>query len=65
MGPRTGNFILQNADVILVLGNSLAYRQTGFAQELFAPKAKIIMVDIDPNEPLKPDYTWRNLFIAI
>lgn len=54
IGPRTGNFILQNADVILVLGNSLAYRQTGFAQELFAPKAKIIMVDIDPNEPLKP-----------
>ena len=54
IGPRTGNFILQNADVILVLGSSLAYRQTGFAQNLFAPNAKILMIDIDENEPLKP-----------
>ena len=33
VGPRTGNFILQNADVILTLGNSLGYRQTGFNRE--------------------------------
>lgn len=54
IGPRTGNFIIQNADVILVLGSSLAFRQTGFAQELFAPHAKIIMIDIDEYEPQKP-----------
>lgn len=54
IGPRTGNFIIQNADVILVLGCSLAYRQTGFAQEKFAPNAKIIMVDVDEFEPQKP-----------
>lgn len=54
IGSRTGNFILQNADVILVLGNSLSFRQTGFWQEGFAPKAKIIMIDIDENEPKKP-----------
>lgn len=54
IGPRTGNFIIQNSDVILVLGSSLAYRQTGFAQEMFAPNAKIIMVDVDENEPRKP-----------
>lgn len=54
IGPRTGNFILQNADVILVLGNSLGFRQTGFNQEGFAPNAKIIMVDIDSNESKKP-----------
>lgn len=54
IGPRTGNFILQNSDVILVLGNSLAFRQTGFNQEGFAKHAKIIMVDIDENEPKKP-----------
>ena len=53
-GSRAGNFILQNADVILVLGSSLSFRQTGFEQEAFAPKATIIMVDIDENEPKKP-----------
>lgn len=54
IGPRTGNFILQNADVILTIGNSLGYRQTGFNQEGFAPNATIIMVDADVNEAKKP-----------
>ncbi len=54
IGPRTGNFILQNSDLILVLGNSLSFRQTGFAQEKFAPKAKIIFVDVDEYEAKKP-----------
>lgn len=54
VGPRTGNFILQNADVILTLGNSLGFRQTGFNQEAFAPDAEIIMVDADEAESRKP-----------
>lgn len=54
VGPRTGNFILQNADIILSIGNSLGFRQTGFNLEKFAPSAKIIMVDADKNESLKP-----------
>lgn len=54
VGPRCGNFILQNADLILVLGNSLSYKQTGFKQEAFASKAKILMVDIEPDEARKP-----------
>lgn len=54
VGPRTGNFILQNADVIVSFGNSLGFRQTGFNQEGFAPKAKIIMVDVDSDEGKKP-----------
>lgn len=54
IGPRTGNFILQNADVILSIGNSLGFRQTGFYLEGFAPNAKIIMVDADKEESLKP-----------
>lgn len=66
IGPRTGNFILQNADVILSLGNSLGFRQTGFNQEGFAPNAKIIMVDADENESKKPglrinQFIHRNL----
>ncbi len=54
IGPRTGNFILQNADVILTLGNSLGFRQTGFNLEGFAPNAKIIMVDACADEAKKP-----------
>lgn len=54
VGPRSGNFILQNADLIIVIGNSLSFKQTGFKQEAFAPKAKIIMLDIEPDEANKP-----------
>lgn len=54
VGPRAGNFILQNADLILVLGNSLSYKQTGFNQEKFAPNADIFMVDIQSDEAKKP-----------
>ena len=59
VGPRTGNFILQNADVILTLGNSLGFRQTGFNQEGFAPDAQIYMVDIDKAEAQKPGLRIR------
>lgn len=54
IGPRVGNYILQNADLILAVGNSLSFRQTGFEQDNFAPNAKIIMVDADENEAKKP-----------
>lgn len=64
VGPRVGNFIIQNADVILVLGNSLSFRQTGYAQDRFAPNAKIIWVDIDKNESLKPGMRYER-FINI
>lgn len=54
IGPRTGNFIVQNADVILSLGCSLGFKMTGFEQKGFAPKAYIVSVDIDENEMKKP-----------
>ncbi len=54
VGQRCGNFILQNADMILVLGNSLSYKQTGFFQEKFATNARIIMVDVEEDEAKKP-----------
>lgn len=54
IGPRPGNFIVQNADVIVSLGCTIGYKMTGFAQEYFAPKAHIIMIDIDKNEAKKP-----------
>ena len=54
MGPRCGNFILQNADLILVLGTSLSTKQTGFNQKEFAKNAKIVMVDVQEDEARKP-----------
>lgn len=54
IGPRTGNFIVQNADVILSLGCSLGFKMTGFAQEKFAPNAYMISVEADENEIKKP-----------
>lgn len=54
VGPRCGNLILQNADLIVVIGNSLSFKQTGFKQEAFAPNARIIMLDIEPDEAKKP-----------
>ena len=54
IGPRTGNYIVQNADVILSLGCSLGFKMTGFAQDKFAPNAFIIAVDADEYEVKKP-----------
>lgn len=64
IGPRPGNFIVQNADVILVIGCSLGFKMTGFAQEYFAPKAKIIAIDIDQNEMNKPGVNVNQFYKA-
>ena len=50
---RAGNFVVQNADLILSLGSRLDTHQTGSRAALFAPKAKKIMVDIDYHELFK------------
>lgn len=54
VGLRAGNYILQNADLILVLGNSLSTRQTGFNVAGFAPNAYFIMIDVEKDEAYKP-----------
>ena len=54
VGTRAGNLVLQNADVLLVLGASLNFTETGFVQENFAPNAHIIMVNVDAEEQKKP-----------
>ena len=50
VGGRTGNFLVQNADVILSLGCRLSLNQIGFNYEAFAPQAYKIVVDVDSNE---------------
>lgn len=54
IGWRSGNFVLQNADLIISIGTSLGFKTTGYAQEEFAKNARIIMIDVDPYEAQKP-----------
>tara|TARA_X000001036_G_scaffold388375_2_gene384655 strand:+ start:6453 stop:8240 length:1788 start_codon:yes stop_codon:yes gene_type:complete len=49
-GQRCANFIVQNADLVLVFGSRLALPQIGYDFPQFARKAKIIIVDIDEIE---------------
>lgn len=54
LGDRAGNFTVQNADVLLVLGSRLNIRQVSYNWQSFARNAHIIMVDIDLAELMKP-----------
>lgn len=52
-GDRAGNFAMQNADLIIALGTRLCVPMTGYEYRSFARKAKVVVVDIDPNEHKK------------
>ncbi len=54
IGDRAGNFAVQNADFLLVLGSRLNIRQISYNWENFAHRAYKVVVDIDPAELKKP-----------
>lgn len=54
LGDRAGNFAVQNADVLLVLGCRLNIRLVSYNWENFARHAYKIAVDIDVAEMRKP-----------
>ena len=54
VGDRAGNFTVQNADLLLVLGCRLNIRQISYNYASFARAAYKIMVDIDTAEMRKP-----------
>lgn len=54
MGDRPGNFAVQNADLVLAVGNRLPIRVVGYNWSTWAREAEVIMVDIDPAELRKP-----------
>jgi acetolactate synthase I/II/III large subunit len=54
VGDRAGNFAVQNADLLLVLGCRLNIRQISYNWKSFARQAYKIIVDIDPLELQKP-----------
>ena len=54
VGTRGGNFVVQNSDLLLVLGCRLNIRQISYNYKSFAENAFKIVVDIDGNELRKP-----------
>ncbi|MEP6968046.1 MAG: thiamine pyrophosphate-binding protein, partial [Pseudomonadota bacterium] len=54
IGDRGGNFVVQTADYVLVLGCRLSLRQISYNWASFARNARLTMVDIDRAEMAKP-----------
>jgi len=61
IGDRSGNFSVQNSDLIISLGCRMAQGIIGYRADWFAREAKIIYIDNDPNELEKTnlDYTLK------
>jgi acetolactate synthase-1/2/3 large subunit len=59
LGNRAGNFTVQNADVVLVLGCRLNIRLVSYNFRSFAPRAHRIMVDVDAAELDKPTLSMQ------
>ena len=49
-GTRLPNYILSKSDYVIAVGSRLAQRQVGHNLPTFAPKAKLVRFDLDPNE---------------
>jgi len=58
IGDRAGNFAVQNADVLFMIGTRMPIRQVSYNWENFAPSAYKIHIDIDKAELIKP--TMKN-----
>jgi acetolactate synthase-1/2/3 large subunit len=56
LGTRGGNFSLQNADLVLLLGTRNNVRQVSYNWENFAHRATTIAVDVDSAELQKPTF---------
>ena len=57
VGTRGGNFVVQNSDLLLVLGSRLNIRLISYNYKSFAKDAYKIVVDIDEAELRKPTIT--------
>jgi acetolactate synthase-1/2/3 large subunit len=56
IGTRAGNFVVQNADLVLILGSRLCIRQISYNWLSFARHAHTVQVDVDAAELSKPTF---------
>lgn len=54
LGDRAGNFAVQSADLLLILGSRLNMRQSSYNWKAFSRESYKIWIDIDDLEFLKP-----------
>jgi len=64
-GTRYGNFAVQNADLVIVIGSRLSSRETGGDLQTWAREARIIHIDIDIAESDKFKLLGRDLSLKI
>ena len=64
-GTRYGNFAVQNADLVIVIGSRLSSRETGGDLQTWAREARIIHIDIDNAESDKFKLLGRDLSLKI
>ena len=64
-GVRAANFAVQNADLIIAVGTRLDTKATGMPASSFAPKAEIVMVDIDRAEIEKMGKIGRSVEFGV
>jgi acetolactate synthase-1/2/3 large subunit len=56
IGTRAGNFVVQNADLVVILGSRMCIRQVSYNWSSFARAAHTVQVDIDSAELNKPTF---------
>jgi len=54
IGGRAGNFMMQNADLVIGIGCRMTFRQIGFNYEAFSPNSRRMIIDVDEEELKKP-----------
>ena len=64
IGTRGGNFTLQNADLVIMLGTRNNIRQVSYNWENFARDATTVAVDIDPSELKKSTFKAKWNIVA-
>ncbi|MCK9597163.1 thiamine pyrophosphate-binding protein [Candidatus Pacearchaeota archaeon] len=57
ISSRYANFILQQSDLLISIGNRLDFGTTAFQPNNFAPRAEKIIIDIDPFEINKQPFS--------
>lgn len=54
VGMRSGNFAIQNCDLLISLGCRMNIRMIGYTHHDFAKNAFKVVIDVDPRELIKP-----------